>query len=248
MCYKFEKTFAFTLAETLIVMGIIGVVAALTIPNLNSATADKEKVAKVQKLYSNLNDAFGRAQAVYGPFEEWFRGDSNENAQTTRFAERITEFMKVTKNCGMSTNQGCFSKGILYLNSPGSFNGWDDTDSSYYKVILADGTSVMFKYNGLNASLIMLDIDGPNKGAKKVGIDVFRLFVADNNIQYLDFNGWMLAQRASYEAFYRLDVRSGLDAVGWIIQNGNMDYLKTDDSGKCPNGKTILNATNKTCK
>lgn len=149
-----KKTFAFTLAETLIVMGIIGVVAALTIPNLNSATADKEKVAKVQKLYSNLNDAFGRAQAVYGP----------------------------------------------------------------------------------------------NKGAKKVGIDVFRLFVADNNIQYLDFNGWMLAQRASYEAFYRLDVRSGLDAVGWIIQNGNMDYLKTDDSGKCPNGKTILNATNKTCK
>lgn len=75
-----KKAFAFTLAETLIVMGIIGVVAALTIPNLNSATADKEKVAKVQKLYSNLNDAFGRAQAVYGPFEEWFRGDSNENA------------------------------------------------------------------------------------------------------------------------------------------------------------------------
>lgn len=30
------KKIAFTLAETLIVMGIIGVVAALTIPNLNS--------------------------------------------------------------------------------------------------------------------------------------------------------------------------------------------------------------------
>lgn len=40
------KKIAFTLAETLIVMGIIGVVAALTIPNLNSSTADKEKVAK----------------------------------------------------------------------------------------------------------------------------------------------------------------------------------------------------------
>ena len=42
-----NKAFAFTLAETLIVMGIIGVVAALTIPNLNSSTADKEKVAKL---------------------------------------------------------------------------------------------------------------------------------------------------------------------------------------------------------
>ena len=46
---------AFTLAETLIVMGIIGVVAALTLPNLNSSTGDKEKVVKVKKIYQNLN-------------------------------------------------------------------------------------------------------------------------------------------------------------------------------------------------
>ena len=39
------ETIAFTLAETLVVMGIIGVVAALTIPNLNQSTGDREKVA-----------------------------------------------------------------------------------------------------------------------------------------------------------------------------------------------------------
>lgn len=44
-----KKLIAFTLAETLIVMGIIGVVAALTLPNLNSSTGDKEKVVKVKK-------------------------------------------------------------------------------------------------------------------------------------------------------------------------------------------------------
>lgn len=44
-----KKLFAFTLAETLIVMGIIGVVAALTLPNLNDSTNNKEKVAKVKK-------------------------------------------------------------------------------------------------------------------------------------------------------------------------------------------------------
>lgn len=54
---KFKCFAAFTLAETLIVMGIIGVVAALTIPNLNSSTADKEKVAKVMKAYSDISDA-----------------------------------------------------------------------------------------------------------------------------------------------------------------------------------------------
>ena len=44
------KKIAFTLAETLIVMGIIGFVAALTIPNLNSSTADKVQFAKVKKI------------------------------------------------------------------------------------------------------------------------------------------------------------------------------------------------------
>ena len=64
-----KKFIAFTLAETLIVMGIIGIVSALTLPNLNASTGEKEKVAKVKKIYQNLNDAYGRAQAVYGPID-----------------------------------------------------------------------------------------------------------------------------------------------------------------------------------
>ena len=93
-----KKFIAFTLAETLIVMGIIGVVAALTLPNLNSTTADKEKVAKVKKIYSNLNDAAGRAVAVYGKMDEWATLDSNSANQIKRRFERITEFMKVSKS------------------------------------------------------------------------------------------------------------------------------------------------------
>ena len=55
-----KKTLAFAFEETLIVMGIICVVAALTLPKLNSATWDKEKVAKVKnyiqtyKIFSHL--------------------------------------------------------------------------------------------------------------------------------------------------------------------------------------------------
>ena len=99
-----RKFIAFTLAETLIVMGIIGVVAALTLPNLNSTTGEKEKVAKVKKIYSNLADAFGRAEAVYGPFNEWFINDGNnsDNARKRAF-ERLTEFMKVSKSNSTNT-------------------------------------------------------------------------------------------------------------------------------------------------
>ena len=63
----------FTLAETLIVMGVIGIVAALTIPNLNSSTNNMEKVAKVKKTYVQLVEAQDRATAIYGPIETWFK-------------------------------------------------------------------------------------------------------------------------------------------------------------------------------
>jgi len=68
-------------------MGIIGVVAALTLPNLNSSTANKEKVVKLQKIYSNLQDAFGRATAVYGPTDEWCTGLTSD-ACHKRYFER----------------------------------------------------------------------------------------------------------------------------------------------------------------
>ncbi|MBQ3311593.1 type II secretion system protein, partial [bacterium] len=44
-------SFAFTLAETLIVMGIIGVVAALTIPNMNKNTNNAENVENMDIIF-----------------------------------------------------------------------------------------------------------------------------------------------------------------------------------------------------
>ena len=140
-----KNLFAFTLAETLIVMGIIGVIAALTLPNLNSSTGYKEKVAKVKKIYSNLNDAYGRAEAVYGPFDEWCSLTSNKCIQ--KIGERITEFMKVSKNCGVEKNKGCFSNKQYLMDK----SGYDDGEDTYntYKVILADGNSLSMMLQGL---------------------------------------------------------------------------------------------------
>lgn len=221
----FKKALAFTLAETLIVMGIIGVVAALTIPNLNSSTADKEKVAKVKKIYSNLNDALGRAQVVYGPVEEWKQLDSTAVAQTARFGERLTEFMKVSKNCKMEVNKGCLSS--AKVKSIGAVEDKNyDGDNSVYKFITADGTSIYFTSNGA-----FVDIDGPIKGSTQYGKDIFLFQLADN-----DFVPMRKNEFSSYLA--ELTAGSGFSASGWIIDYDNMDYLKLTKDQKCPNGKT----------
>ncbi|MBR1681672.1 type II secretion system protein, partial [bacterium] len=174
--YSLLTKSAFTLAETLIVMGIIGVVAALTLPNLNSSTGDKEKIAKVKKVYSNLNDAIGRAQGVYGPIDEWFQKDTTATAQATRFGSRIAEFLKVSKDCGVTINSSCFSTGDY--NTLKSKNGISNFNAlnTYYKVILADGTSLaMHPEVSYNQIVFKFDIDGPNKGPNTAGKDLFHV-------------------------------------------------------------------------
>lgn len=235
-----HKFCAFTLAETLIVMGIIGVVAALTIPNLNSSTADKEKVAKVKKVYSNLNDAFGRAQAVYGPFEEWLQLDNTTSAQVTRIGERMTEFLKTSKNCANQVNKGCFTTNIRDNKGTidGDLNVMNDSNASAYKIILADGSALSFSvfWFGYAATL---DIDGPNKGSSTLGKDLFIFYLTDNSVKTIsDING-------NYD-----DCFSTGYCAGWVINFDNMDYLKVDSSKKCKNNTSIIldGKTNVTCK
>ena len=230
-----KKMVAFTLAETLIVMGIIGIVSALTLPNLNSSTGEKEKVAKVKKIYQNLEDAIGRAQAVYGPVNEWFINDSTATAQVTRFGERVTEFMKVSKNCGVTTNQRCFSNARVktIIGDNGSASDYD-TENTAYKFQVADGTSFAIKRVGSTWYNLNFNIDGP-KGKNVIGNDVFSLDfdVSNNNINVFS--------SVYVPSIYSTGV--GSEATAWVINFDNMDYLKAGTDGKCKNSNVTLNAT-----
>ena len=62
----FAKKAAFTLAEVLITLGIIGVVAAMTIPTLISNTNGARNRAQFKKVISTLNQAGKMSQAQYG--------------------------------------------------------------------------------------------------------------------------------------------------------------------------------------
>ncbi|MBR1680318.1 type II secretion system protein [bacterium] len=232
--------FAFTLAETLIVMGIIGVVAALTLPNLNSSTGDKEKVVKVKKIYQNLTDAYGRATAVYGPASDW--ADGNTTSTQKRFGERITEFMKLSKNCEQTENLGCFSKEPYSLLNGNKINSNLDADcigpGGCYRVITADGISISFSY----WVWILVDIDGPNKGPNTFGKDIFT-FERDNNTNELI----PLGSNYVWSDLAENCFKRGRGCTAWVIENDNMDYLKADSSGKCSNG-TQLSETVTSCK
>ncbi len=101
-----KRKFGFTLAEVLITLGIIGVVAVLTVPNIVSNYQKKVYVAQLQKVYNqisnavsllmvdeevdNLNDTY--LSCISG--EEENAGFCNE-----RGVEFLKKYFKVSKDC-----------------------------------------------------------------------------------------------------------------------------------------------------
>ena len=62
---------AFTLAEVLITLAIIGIVAAITIPSLIQGYKKTEYSSKLKKFYSTMQQAIQMSQIDNGPLENW---------------------------------------------------------------------------------------------------------------------------------------------------------------------------------
>ena len=72
-----KKKAAFTLAEVLITLGIIGVIAALTLPGLLAEYSKLVVETKLKKFYSQINQAILLAEAEYGAKEYWYSGTNS---------------------------------------------------------------------------------------------------------------------------------------------------------------------------
>lgn len=63
---------AFTLAEVLITLGIIGVVAAITIPTLIQQHRKQVIETRLKKFYSSVNQAVKLAEVDFGDKKLWY--------------------------------------------------------------------------------------------------------------------------------------------------------------------------------
>lgn len=175
---------AFTLAEVLITLGIIGVVAALTIPTLMANY--KKSVAKNQfkKTYSTLTNAFNQTVQDLGESVDC----SNQSYTSEACKELWNEFVKnlnVVKYCETDAYaQGCVpdysSENFPRTQGCGGFSA-PQIKEQQPAAVLADG-SIIFPY-GWQKTLypaIGFDINGfkkPNVG----GQDVFSLGISNKS-------------------------------------------------------------------
>ena len=123
-----KKRAAFTLAEVLITLGIIGVVAALTLPSVIQNYKNHSVEAKLKKFYSAFNQAVERSMAENGDVDVWY--------------EDLPTFYH-DSDSGQSKSEGLewFNKYI------GKYMQIVEVDKSFNNTPLfklADGTSFMF--------------------------------------------------------------------------------------------------------
>ena len=134
---------AFTLAEVLITLGIIGVVAAMTMPSLTTKVKDTELKSRAKKAYSAISQAVQLYQAKNGT-----PGDSTSlfdiNKTSAEVSEEFSKYFNGAKYCKNASQKGCKE----YYNYKIKYNSiWVDSEGTMLdvtltspKIILNDGT------------------------------------------------------------------------------------------------------------
>ena len=89
----FEKSKGFTFAELALVLLIIGVIAAITVPTLRKRIYRSQYERGAQKAYLTLNEAFDEAIVLYGSPHKWKNNKDGKNP-----ADMITEQLKLRSN------------------------------------------------------------------------------------------------------------------------------------------------------
>ena len=172
---------AFTLAEVLITLGIIGVVAAMTLPSLIQNYQKKALATQTQKFYSMMSQAVKQYMADYGvddlrntPLASDNYEDTNSPEAIASIRDFVTKYLKVVKECEYIENDDGTHDSSCYQAEYRRIDNSISTAFSFFDYILADGSAIMIGYSGNKDTpypiSLYVDVNG-KKGPNKYGYD-----------------------------------------------------------------------------
>lgn len=190
-----NKFLGFTLSEILITLGIIGVVASLTLPSLINAYKDKQYKVAYKKAYSDIQNAF--QDSIFEG--ELIRDKYSQPEAAKQELDIMKSNFKVIKDCGQLISN-CWTKGDTIGGANMATSNYPiDYQSSCF--IDASGRCWCIYFN--NENIFVVDTNGsklPNRFGKDRWIFTF-----------VNSNG----NRATYATDYkRVDIFSKKDIYG----------------------------------
>lgn len=168
----------FTLAEVLIALGVVGIVAAMTLPVLINDIQGRQLQSALKKSYSTISQALDMYYAENG--ERNFHLMSHDE-----FKSMLLKYIKNIRDCGYGydgDSKACV-KARNFANVYKTYNNkaglrYASFDDGQF--VMNDGTLVMVNYRSGNLKYITVDVNGYLKRPNKLGQDVFMFQLGAN--------------------------------------------------------------------
>lgn len=215
----YSKMKAFTLAEVLLVVAIIGITAAIALPNLSQNVDEDKYIMLTKTTYNELDSGFARMLANKS-LEEIIddAGATTSAAKAKAIVDELSKYVKMGTNCGNEITK-CHNSSKKYVEYDGSSIedktfGKSFSDAAAAFTLPSGAVAIIYNYDTSNAFNIYFDVDGV-KGPSKKGVDIFDVKIVDDGLDVVTINGENLSPDYS--------------ALSWVLSIGNMDYLHCND-------------------
>lgn len=195
--------YGFTLAEVLITLGIIGVVAAMIIPNLINNYKAHRLRSQFLKSYSTVQQVLKQMEA------DDVSLDISTYKENASFYKTFMRYLQAPFDCGYAEsikNSPCYhyipygtgnAKPYVSLdgNSTVSGNWFDDG-----QIALQDGTLLLFENpkTFANNVWITVDLNGYNNKPNKWGYDLFTFQFIDGELKTMGAQGTTYTDMSQY--------------------------------------------------
>ncbi len=146
-----EKILAFTLAEVLITLAIIGVVAALTIPNVVQNYKKHVYSARLKKFVGVMQTVINKSK-IDG--FDWYKITPSHNSEIIKFTNQMKKYTKVRTKA----NDG------LFVPNEGRYSDI---------ITFPDGSSLVFDTIWGYILIVGYDVNGEQNGPNVMGKDRF---------------------------------------------------------------------------
>ena len=222
---------AFTLAEVLITLGIIGVVAALTLPTLISNYQEKVLVNQLKVAYSTFAQAYEQALEEHGPSEHWDIGSRDSAVGANKLYQIMKPYFLNAEDCGLTKNK-CFYTGTYKALFNDKWAWQPATHLVYAKGRLKNGVSFFFWSNGSGCpdnicGSIVVDVNG-EKSPNQAGVDYFSFDITPTSINPKDGIPPARPQYGHICKYNNTSNVNGASCTAWVLVKENMDYRRRD--------------------
>lgn len=195
-----KRKLAFTLAEVLITLGIIGIVAAITIPQLVNNYKAKRLRTQFLKSYSTIQQAFKEMEA-----DDVSTDPTTYN--TLEYYKTFMNYLQAPMDCGIGDNKYL---PCVYMRDSSSkdykpyktYDGKTNASMILFddgQIALQDGTLLLFEnYAATMTALVSVDLNGYNNKPNRWGYDLFTFQLVDNQLKAMGDTGTTYTNLSTY--------------------------------------------------